>query len=150
MNMKLEPQTYKFTDTGSFGKVALLLGVLGLAVSALGYFQDKTQLFHSYLTSFVFWLSIGLGALFFTMLHHLVNATWSVVLRRLSESIMTTVPFMMVLFIPVVLGMPELYHWSHADVVAADEILQKKAVYLNTGFYMARAVLYFVIWSLLA
>jgi hypothetical protein len=148
--VKLDRQTYRFTDTGSFGKVALVIGILGLVLSAFGYFQDKTQLFHSYLTAFSFWLSIGLGGLFFTMLHHLVNATWSVVLRRLSESVMVTLPFMIVLFVPVALGMHELYQWSHADVVAADEILQKKTAYLNTGFFLVRAVLYFAIWSLLA
>jgi hypothetical protein len=147
--MQIDRQTYRFTDTGSLGRIALLVGLLGLILSLFGYFQDRSQLFHSYLTAFMFWLTIGWGALFFTMLHHLVNATWSVVLRRLSESVMATIPFMFLLFVPIMLGMSELYRWSHADVVAADAVLQIKAPYLNVVFFLARVILYFGIWTLL-
>jgi hypothetical protein len=148
--MKIDRETYRFTDPGSFGKLALLAGVIGLALSGYGYVQDKQQLFYSYLTAYVFWLTIGWGALFFIMLHHLVNASWSVVLRRLSESVMMTLPFMLVLFIPIGLGLHELYEWSHTDLVATDEILQKKAAYLNVGFFSVRVFTYFAVWILLS
>ncbi len=54
---------------------------------------------------------------------------------------------MFVLFIPVLLGMTSLYVWTHPDHVQADEILRHKAPYLNSGFFIGRAVLYFAIWS---
>jgi hypothetical protein len=50
------------------------------------------------------------------------------------------------LFSPVLLGVGRLYPWSHADHVAADEILRHKAAYLNTPFFFARAVVYFAGW----
>ena len=40
--------------------------------------------------------------------------------------------------------------WSDAEHVAHDELLQSKAGYLNTGFFSARALIIFGIWSLLA
>jgi hypothetical protein len=46
--------------------------------------------------------------------------------------------------------MPHLYVWTHADVVAADPILQGKAGYLNTPFFIIRAVIYFAVWNGLA
>ena len=43
--------------------------------------------------------------------------------------------------------MGRLYPWTHADLVAKDEILQHKHVYLNTPFFLVRAALYFAVWN---
>ncbi len=147
--MRLDPQTYRVTEPGKLGSISLIVGLVGLTASAWGYFADSAQFFHSYLVAFVFWLSMGLGGLFFTMLHHLVDAEWSTVLRRWAESAMATLPMMALFVIPVLWGMPDLYHWSHVDVVAQDEILQAKAGYLNPTFFVIRSIGYFVIWGLL-
>jgi hypothetical protein len=40
-----------------------------------------------------------------------------------------------------------LYPWTHADVVARDEVLQAKQLYLNTPFFLVRAAVYFVAWN---
>jgi hypothetical protein len=72
------------------------------------------------------------------------------VVRRVFEASSKTLPLMAVLFVPVVLGMQTLYPWTHPDLVAADEILQHKALYLNTPFFLGRAVFYFAGWILLA
>jgi hypothetical protein len=147
--MKFDTQSYRITDSGPYGRIALIVGVAGLALSAVGYFTDPKQAMFSYLTAFMFFVSFALGGLFFTMLHHLVDAKWSMVIRRLSESLMATMPLMFLLFIPVAFGIHELYEWSHADVVAQDALLQKKAVYLNTTFFLIRAAAYFAIWIFL-
>lgn len=148
--MKINTETYQLIDRGRFGTLSLGVGIVGLALSTAGYFADARQFFHSYLVSFAFWTSIGLGGLFFTLLHHLVGATWSIVLRRLSESIMMALPLMFVFFLPLVFGRHDLYHWSHHDAVEHDPILQGKAGYLNTPFFVVRTVLYFGIWFVLA
>jgi hypothetical protein len=147
--MKFDSQSYRITNPGSYGRIALIIGAAGLALSAVGYFTDPRQTMFSYLTAFMFFVSFALGGLFFTMLHHLVDAKWSMVIRRLSESLMATMPLMFLLFIPIALGIHELYEWSHADVVAKDALLQKKAAYLNTTFFLIRAAAYFAIWIFL-
>ena len=43
--------------------------------------------------------------------------------------------------------MHHLYEWTHADVVAHDEVLQHKHAYLNTPFFLVRAAIYFVVWN---
>ena len=148
--MRFDAKTFRVTEPGSFGARALIVGVAGLALSAIGWVVDADRFFHAYLTAVVCWLAIALGALFFVMLHHLVSARWSVVLRRLSENVMMTIPYLAILFIPVLFGFGQLYHWSHPEVVAADALLQKKAGFLNVPFFVIRTVVYFVIWSLLA
>jgi len=47
-------------------------------------------------------------------------------------------------------GIHSLYHWSHTDLVANDAVLQKKSLYLNQGFFLARTLFYFLIWFLLS
>jgi hypothetical protein len=55
-----------------------------------------------------------------------------------------------VLFLPIALGMAHLYPWTNADLVAHDEVLQHKHVYLNVPFFLVRAAIYFVTWNALA
>ena len=59
---------------------------------------------------------------------------------------MWTLPIFVLLFIPVVLGMSELYHWTDAEHVSHDPILQGKEPWLNRGFFLIRAGFYFLLW----
>src|SRR5512143_869298 len=98
--MTYDNGTYRLTNPGNVGKIALSIGILGLAVSAIGYFTSPERFFYAYLTAFAYWVTLGLGGLFFTMLHHLVGAKWSVVIRRISEGVMSVLPWMFLLCIP--------------------------------------------------
>ncbi len=148
--MKLDQATYRLSDTNKVQTRALAAGVIALLISSVGYFVDSQQFFLSYLVAYLFWVSVTLGASFFVMLFHLTATAWGVVLRRIIEAIMMTIPLMAILFIPIILGMHDLYHWSHADAVATDPILQKKAGYLNVTFFVIRSAVYFGLWYLIA
>ena len=150
MNSSSLAEQFKLPESLKPGKIALIFGGAGLMLSAVGFFLDAKQFYHSYLAAFVFWTTIALGGLFFTMLHHLTGATWSVVLRRFSEAIMVILPVLAILFLPIIPGMHDLYHWTHEEAVAADHILQQKEPYLNIPFFLIRAVFYFGVWFLLA
>ncbi|SPE25655.1 quinol:cytochrome c oxidoreductase membrane protein 2 [Candidatus Sulfopaludibacter sp. SbA3] len=91
-------------------------------------------------------LGIALGCMAWLMLQFLTGGAWGVVIRRPAEAAVRTLPLLAVLFIPIVIGIPALYSWSHADVVAADAVLKHKAAYLNYGFFLGRAVFYFTGW----
>lgn len=125
---------------------ALILGILGLILSVLAYFANSEQFFHSYLVAFVFWASIAIGGLFLTLLHYLSGAVWSVVLRRIFETFMALLPLFVIFFIPIIFGMYDLYHWTHADAVEQDALLQEKAPYLNTTFFVIRAFVFLGVW----
>ncbi|MDX2127729.1 MAG: hypothetical protein SFU91_01690 [Chloroherpetonaceae bacterium] len=135
----------------NFGRNALIVGLVGLISLVAGFFlTPRDNFFFAYLVGYVFWLSIALGGLFFTMLHHITGAEWSVVLRRIAESLAMTIPLMGILFIPIAFGIHDLYHWSHAEQVAKDELLQHKSGWLNITFFLIRAIVYFGLWSYLA
>ena len=83
------------------------------------------------------------------MIHYLTGATWSVVLRRIAENFMAVIPILALLFIPVLLGIKELYHWSDPEAVAHDHLLKEKEPFLNTPFFIIRTIFYFIVWIFL-
>ncbi len=133
---------------GRFSKLSRnLLGIGGLALlTTFGFFLKDHHAVFSYLTSFIFFLSITLGALFFVMIQFISRAGWSVVVRRIPELMMTNISLMAVLFVPVLFGLHELYHWTHSDAVAADHVLKGKEPYLNLAFFGVRVLVFFGIW----
>jgi hypothetical protein len=125
---------------------SIIVGVIGLALCAIGGFFNPAQFFRSYLVAFLFWSGLPLGCLAVLMLHHLVGGGWGFLIRRLLEAATRTMPIVAILFVPILLGVPHLYIWAHPEAVAADPLLQHKRVYLNVPSFVARAVAYFVIW----
>ncbi len=113
--MQFNSKTYTFSDRGRFGQIVLIIGMIGLIASVIGMFLDRDQFFQSWLTSFTYWVSIGFGALLFVMLHHMVGAVWSIVIRRLMEAVMMALPYMIIFAIPVLIGIPSLYEWANLD-----------------------------------
>ncbi len=130
----------------SMQTLSLIVGVIGLIALIAGYFFAKDQFFQSYLVGWTFWVQVALGALVILMIQNTVGGRWGLVIQRLVEAATTTLPFLAIGFIVVIIGIPHLYEWSHANVVAHDELLQSKAAYLNTPFFIIRTVFYFVIW----
>src|SRR5215831_4120280 len=133
-------------DIAHWRKLSLLIGGGGLILTLAGLFFSRDQFFRSYLWAFLFWFGLSLGCLPLLMLYHLVGGGWGITIRRIIESGTRTLPIMALLFLPILLGIHNLYAWSHADKVASDEVLQQKHLYLNVPFWIARAVLYFAIW----
>ncbi len=129
---------------------ALAAGVAGLVACAIGFVVAPQHFFRAYLIGYLFWLGIALGSLALMMVHHQSGGAWGVVIRRIFEASTRTLPALAVLFVPILLGRHDLYPWTHPDHVEHDAILQHKALYLNTPFFVARAIFYFASWIGLA
>jgi len=147
--------TPKLTDTLDFPsdlnitKSLFGVGIVGLIASGIGYFLEQDQFLFSYLVNFSFFSSIALASLFFVLLQHLTRSHWSVAIRRIPEAISSNFWIWGLFIIPILLGMHSLYHWTHADAVASDPVLQGKLPYLNTSFFIIRQLIYFGLWSFL-
>ena len=125
----------------------LTAGAAGLLVSLVGWFFNATQFYQSYLMAYMLCLSVTLGCLALGMMHQLSGGAWGVVIRRPIGAASRVLPVMTLLFVPVLLGMGHLYIWTHADVVAHDDVLQAKHPYLNVPFFLARTAIYFASWN---
>jgi putative effector of murein hydrolase LrgA (UPF0299 family) len=129
---------------------SLIVGVIGAVLLFVGLFVNPFQFYRSYLWAYTFCVGLASGSLAWLMLQYLTGGAWGVVIRRPAEAAVRTLPLLAVMFLPIVIGIPNLYEWSHADKVKADEILQHKQAYLNVPFFIGRAVLYFAGWILLS
>ena len=130
--------------------VLVFVALVGIIACIAGYVTDPARLFQSYTVAFAFTSLIGLGAFFFVMIQFLTGSAWSVTMRRIMENIMITLPAGLILFIPIALGLREIYPWTNEQLVAGDAVLRAKSSYLTPNFFILRTVIYFALWSLWA
>jgi len=155
----MSAQEYKAPDSvGRLEKRALVVGVLGLVVSIIGWITKPEDFFRSYLVAFLLVLGLSLGSLGLLMLQHLTGGDWGILIRRPLESA-TRVLWLVVAFsVPLVFGMKYLYTthtvgdetrtgWLNPPPIghegALSDLQQK---YLTHDFFLLRLVIYFVIW----
>lgn len=150
---QLAPTVTARVKPGDLGTAQMALIGIGVilvgAAAATGW--SSGSFFFSYLVGFMGVLGICLGALAFTMIQHITRAGWSVVVRRIAENIAGTLPFLLLLFIPIVVGFghPLYEHWAgHVD--PNDHVLVGKQGWLNSTFFFVRVAIYFAIWIGLA
>jgi hypothetical protein len=137
-------------DLRRWQRVALFFGILLLIISIIGAFFSPAEFFHSYLFSYLFWIGLTLGSMAIVMIQYLTGGAWGVITRRTLESAMRTLPLLVLLFIPVVIGIPNLYDWAHIDRVHNDPALLHRYIYMNPLVFIFRAAAYFIIWMVFA
>lgn len=135
---------------GRYQQWALIVGVIFSVIFVAGAFFDRAQFFHSYLVGYLFWVGIAVGSLVLLMLQHLTGGGWGLVIRRVLEASTRTIPLMLVLFVPIVLGAHQIYPWMRQDEMQKNAALLEKGRYLNLQAFVLRALAYFAIWLALS
>lgn len=135
----------------SLRQKALVVGIVALLGGAIGFATaGRTQFFQSYFYAYMVWMCLTLGLFGLTLLHHTVRGSWGLPVLRFFEAGTATLPLMLLLFVPVIAGIADLYPWAKPEVVQADKYIQHKSGYLNVPFFLARTAIYFAIWILLS
>ena len=95
---------------------------------------------------------ISLGTLAFYAIQRASQAGWSPILYRVMEGITGyLLPGSIIVFVILVLCTMHLNHvfvWMDPEVVANDKIIQAKSGYLDSTFFLARAIFYILGWNL--
>lgn len=158
--LRINPEAVTFAP--GTGRVLIgglwFLGALALVVTiVLGLGGNKDALKHAlaaYHVGFIYALGLSLGSLGLVMILHQFNAGWSATVRRQLENFASLIPVCALLGMPVLVvellydGL--LFKWMQDAIRAEDALAAHKAPYLNEPFFVARAVIYFGIWSALA
>ncbi|EEF61945.1 hypothetical protein [Pedosphaera parvula] len=132
-----------------FRLIALVVGLIGLVLCAVGAFVNTQQFFISFLYGSLSWLGLALGCFGVAMIHHLTGGRWGQVTRRFLEAGFMTLPVMAFLFAPICFGLKFLYPWAQPTTVADDIILQHRQAYMNPAMFVVRAVIAFIIWMVI-
>lgn len=142
----------EFFETSRFAGLSLIcgaIGLVGLILSFVGGFLSPVQFSFSWLFGFFVFFTLCIGCLFWTIVHHVVDAEWSVVVRRQMENIALLLPVLGVLFLPVLFWKKYLYRWMDVPL-GVDPGLDAKRGYLNWEFFLFRAIFFFVALTLIA
>jgi hypothetical protein len=131
-------------------RFALIAAVVGIALTVVGAMANLDHFFQAYLLAYLFWFGVVAGCIGLLLLHNTVGGGWGFIIRRPMEAASRTLPLLALLFIPIAIsvfmGEHSLFEWARPEA-ATDRVLQDKSMYLNPQFFVARAVLYFVIWG---
>jgi hypothetical protein len=130
-------------------KVPIMLLVVGGLIALFGAILYPKQFAFSWLLAFMFFLSLGLGALFLVLAHHLFDAGWSVPIRRFCEHLAALLfPWMALLFLPVALLAKMIYPWMTANPQTDHALAAKLPLFTMPMFYVAAAACFLVWWLL--
>src|SRR4029453_12938938 len=129
------PPGHSWNRIPAIGAACALLGAVACAI--LGPANPK-QFFFSWLVSFLFFLSLALRALFLVLIQYASQGGWGIVLRRIGETTFAMLPVMAALFLPVYLGLHDLYSWTLPGAAEQDALLRWKAPFLNVPFFLMR------------
>ena len=126
----------------------LALGIGGIfsaiiLVAALVFPEMREQALRSWLLGFIFWSGIGIGSLGLLILQYLTGGAWGVIIRRIAEAGARTLPVILLLFLPLLLGVKSLYDWSHPR--PGDKILEHRGAFLSWEWWGIRAIFYFAL-----
>lgn len=153
---------------GRLANVALVVGVAGLALSAVslwqGFQNEDSRPWLAWLLGGTFWLSLGLGTLFLVMIGYIFDAGWSVIIRRQMEHSLGVLKWLALIFAPLALvvafasdnaAVPWLWMrpeslTSAGHPVSHDPLYLHKSGFLNVPFFLVRFGIYFAIWVGLA
>ena len=131
----------------------LAVGSIGLVLALIGAVMSPEKFYQSYLFSYMLVLGLTLGSLGLLMLQHVTGGRWGILIRRPLEAASRNIPLVLLMFIPILFGMKYLYSgnanepgWLNAPKSGEGALSAFQQRYLTTGGFIARAVLYFVIW----
>ncbi len=140
----IQPTSLKISQ--SLKTAAGIFAVIGVVTFAAGLYLQPQRAWPNFLLNYFFFLVLSLFGVFFTALQHVTNAYWSVTVRRFSEALMSYLPVALVLGFVIILGRHHLYEWTHTEAVAHDELLNLKAPYLNSTFFIIRYLVCLGLW----
>ncbi len=139
-------------DVNRWRPIALGIGgIFSIIILGIALFlpEQREQALRAWLLGFIFWGGIGIGGLGILILQHLTGGAWGIVIRRTAEACSRTLPIIAVLFVPLAIGVltHSIYEWTH---LADDKAVNWRAPYLTAHWFVIRAVIYFVLWGIMA
>ncbi|WP_040679525.1 hypothetical protein [Niabella aurantiaca] len=154
--------TEKFIPAKRYNTIAVALMVIGV-IAAISLFvttggegnhDNRARFWASLLQNSVYFLLVVNAAMFFMCATTLAWGGWQIGFTRVTEAIASCVPVIGVIALAILLALcfgdhHTIYHWTDAEHVAHDPVLEHKSGFLSKGFFAIVTVLTVVLWSFL-
>lgn len=122
---------------------AAVVAVIAVIIVILGLVVDARQVAVAFLVAYMAVTSVILGVLAMTMIALLTTASWFAAVRHYAERVLSALPALAVLCVPLLVVV-----FALQPPVAPDD--HARRVYLNPAFLVTRAVLYWIAWLAIA
>lgn len=143
-----KPNMHQLLEPTMINRLFALI-FIGLLAFIYGLYASATTAWVNFLVNHFYFTSLALSGGFIIAVAYVANGSWGSVIKRVPEAMTTYLPVAFLMSVILILGIHNLYEWSHHDVVINDPILSKKMTYLNSKFFIARIFIYFIPWILL-
>ncbi|MEL6132125.1 MAG: hypothetical protein AAFR59_02035 [Bacteroidota bacterium] len=111
----------------------------------------KQRVLGNFLLCGMYFFLFGTGAFFFLIIHKIGNAGWHVALHRIAEAVTMYLPIGAIVFAVLLFFLPDLYDWAYVEATGTpDKLIELKAGWLNTAFFIGRTVVFVGAWILVA
>ncbi len=139
--MKLDSRKLELNSSTN----SLVFGLIGIGVLSFiaGMFINAPRTWHSFLLNHSLFMGLGIGGLFFLVIHYLAFAGWNVAMRRISESFASYLVVALVFQVVLFFGLGKIYPWTNHELMANDHLLHGKQGFFSLPFFIARAAVFF-------
>lgn len=117
--------------------IAIVFILLGALFSVLGGFgENPSRMWQIYLVNFLLWTGIAQAGAVFSAIMELTNANWGKRMRQVAESLVSFLPFSLILLIIMLPGSDHIFSW-----LSKVHIHEAKKTYLNLPFLFGRNII---------
>jgi hypothetical protein len=133
-------------DLRRWRSVPMLAIIVGLVISLIGGFAGGSKQFaYSLLTVFGFYTSLVVGSLFLVIAHHLFDASWSIPIRRICESMAVQARWLVPIWLVIYLFRKSIYPWFSMKP-EDDSLLAAKSWLFNEWMWPLASLLVLCFW----
>ena len=136
----------QLTVSKNFRIVTIALICVGAASFIYGLFFNRQNAWANYLIVNYYFLTLSIGGACFYVIQSITQSGWSSAFKRVSEAMMSYIPYAAISFLILYFGLKYLYPWSDKEAVAADALMEHKHVFLNVPFFFTRMIIWFALW----
>ena len=140
------PETFDFKHVGGRFVGLCVTALFALLVSLILGLANPHQFAFSWFFAGCFFFTILIGSLFWVIVHHAVDAAWSVGIRRQLENLSCLLPLLTLLLLPLLFVASDLWTWMSESPTTNHELAEKSA-FLNVNFFWVRTAFYFFLFG---
>jgi len=116
--------------------IVIILIIVGVIFSITGVMSDNpTRMWQIYLVNFLLWTGIAQAGAVFSAILEITNARWGLRMRQVAESLISFLPFSVILLVIMLLGTKHIFPWTSEVAIPG-----VKKAYLNLTFLFGRNI----------
>ncbi len=130
--------------------LSLLVFALGVGMCIVLASHRVEMLWRAYLLGVISCWLVSMGGAGLLAIGNLTGGRWAVAARPFYLASMRTLPFIVLMMLPIAFALPKIYPWADPSNHISEHFSKAKAFYLSQPFFLVRSAIYIAIWLFVA